>query len=231
VAVRHDGPTTVRVLLAAGRAVQAMLEALKDGPLEASTARNLLQAGLPDLLLGLPESDWLEVKSRPYGISAEGDAGTKQKIELAQDVARFANGSSDALLVIGFEETKGGRPAKLGRVRPIPLKHLDAERYRAVIDDRVVPPIEGLVVEHVALGNEEGLLIIEVPRQPPELQPFLVHGAIVGDKAEGAFISIVRRRGEGSIPTSAKQIHAYIVAGRAYLRADDLDANKSAGSG
>jgi hypothetical protein len=35
-----------------------------------------------------------------------------------------------------------------------------------------------------------------------------VHGAIAGDKTEGAFISIVRRRGEGSITISAKQIHA-----------------------
>ncbi|SRR5260370_19960139 len=64
VSVRHDGPTTVGTLLAAGRDVQAMLEALKDGPLNVRAVQNLLRAGLPHLLLGLSESDWLEVKSR-----------------------------------------------------------------------------------------------------------------------------------------------------------------------
>jgi hypothetical protein len=82
-------------------------------------------------------------------------------------------------------------------VSPVLLTELDIDRYREVIDERIVPPIEGLTVERADLGNEGGLLIIGVPRQPPELQPFLVHGAIAGDKVEGAFISIVRRRGEG----------------------------------
>jgi len=106
VMVRHDGPTTVRVLLTAGRDVQAMLEALKDGPLNVRTAQNLLRAGLPHLLLGLPDSAWLEVKSRAYGLATAGDAGTRQKIELAQDVARFANGTCDAMLVRGSRRPK-----------------------------------------------------------------------------------------------------------------------------
>lgn len=68
------------------------------------------------------------------------------------------------------------------------------------------------------MGNDQGLLLISVPPQPSEIQPYLVHGAVVGDKNEGAFFSIVRRRGEASIPTTAAQIHAYIVAGKAFLR-------------
>jgi hypothetical protein len=68
------------------------------------------------------------------------------------------------------------------------------------------------------MGNGKGLLLISVPPQPREMQPYLVHGAVVGDKNEGAFFSIVRRRGEASIPTSAAQIHAYIVAGKAFLQ-------------
>lgn len=46
------------------------------------------------------------------------------------------------------------------------------------------------------------------------MQPYLVHGAI---KVEGAFFNIVRPRGEGSITTSAQQIHTYIMACRRYL--------------
>jgi hypothetical protein len=68
------------------------------------------------------------------------------------------------------------------------------------------------------MGNHQGVLMISVPPQPREMQPYLVHGAVVGDKIEGAFFSIVRRRGEASITTSAAQIHAYIVAGKAFLQ-------------
>lgn len=221
--IRNAAPTTVGVLLAAGRDVQAMLEALKDGPLNVRTSRNLLLAGLPRLLCGLPENEWLEVKSRGYQLGAPSPTGERAKIELAQDVARFANGDCDAMLVIGFEESTANGSAKLGAVRPVSLNDIDVDRYRKVIDGRVVPPVEGLTIERVDLGNNHGLLIISVPRQPPELQPYLVHGAIAGERTEGAFISIVRRRGEGSITISAQQIHAYIVAGRAYLRAHGAD--------
>ena len=60
--------------------------------------------------------------------------------------------------------------------------------------------------------------MISVPPQPREMQPYLVHGAVVGERTEGAFFSIVRRRGEASITISAAQIHAYIVAGKAFLQ-------------
>jgi hypothetical protein len=62
------------------------------------------------------------------------------------------------------------------------------------------------------------LVLIDVPPQPEELKPFLVHGAIVNGRIEGAFISIVRRRGESSIPITAPMIHSTLAAGRALLR-------------
>lgn len=212
-------PATARPLIAAARDTLALLEAIvSGGALTARTARNLLLAGLPHLLLGLPESDWLEVKRSAYGLDLPGDVGNRQKIELAQDAARFANGSVDALLVIGFREGKDTGVARLKTLAPAPLANLDADRYRDVLDNRIVPPIEGLTVDVVDLGNSSGMLVIGVPAQPQELQPFLVHGVIAADKVEGAFFSIVRRRGEGSITMTASQIHAYIVAGKAYLR-------------
>ncbi len=53
------------------------------------------------------------------------------------------------------------------------------------------------------------------------MQAYLVHGATVGDKVEGRFFSIAPRRGEASITMSAERIHAYIVAGKRYLRDRD----------
>jgi hypothetical protein len=66
------------------------------------------------------------------------------------------------------------------------------------------------------------LILIDVPPQPEELKPFLVHGAIVDGEAQGAFISIVRRRGDGSIPVTAPMIHSMLAAGRALLRRGEL---------
>jgi hypothetical protein len=108
--------------------------------------------------------------------------------------------------------------SRLASFAPAPLADLDPDQYRAVIDSRVVPPIDGLLVERIEMGNDHGVLMISVPPQPREMQPFLVHGAVVGDRTEGDFFSIVRRRGEASITTTAAQIHAYIVAGRAFLQ-------------
>lgn len=60
--------------------------------------------------------------------------------------------------------------------------------------------------------------LVDIPPQPEEIKPFLVSGAIV----DGAFISIVRRRGEGSVPTTAQEMHSTLVAGRALLRRGHL---------
>jgi hypothetical protein len=93
-----------------------------------------------------------------------------------------------------------------------------AQRHHQVIDDRVYPPVQGLRIEAVTSGPVSDLLAFYVPAQPEELKPFLVHGVVVGDKIEGAFMSVVRRRGEHSITDSPQALHAQIAAGRALLR-------------
>jgi hypothetical protein len=223
VRVVAEAAATVGGLLAAGRAVAALLAAYQGGPLNVDTVRNLLRGGHPSLLVGLVESEWFEAKSRAYNIDAPGSAGERQRIELAQDVARFANGEHDAVLVVGLREGQGRKTHAVEAVAPVPLARLNIDQYRSILDAKVVPPIAGLLLEQIKLGEGTGLLMLSIPRQEEELQPFLVHGAIAGDKVEGAFFSIVRRRGEASIVTSAAQIHAYIVAGRAFLRSGLTD--------
>jgi hypothetical protein len=218
VAVSAKAASTVAPLIAAGRDAAALLAAYDRGKIDVIGARHLIRAGKAHLLAGLAESEWLEAKGGPYLLGAQGAAGTRNAIELAQDVARFANGDFDAILLVGFKEKKDSKTSRLDRLAPIPLDAIDPDQHRSVIDTRVVPPVDGLLVERIEMGNGEGLLLISVPPQPREMQPYLVHGAVVGDKNEGAFFSIARRRGEASIPTSAAQIHAYIVAGKAFLQ-------------
>lgn len=226
VTVSAQGDATVAPLLAAGRDAAALLIAYERGEVDVAGARHLVRAGKAHLMAGLSEDEWLDVKSSPYQINAQEPACTRSKIELAQDVARFANGDCDAILVIGFREKKEGKTTRLANLTPVPLSDVDPDQYRAVIDGRIIPPVDGLLVERIDMGNGQGVLMISVPPQPREMQPYLVHGAVAGDKIEGDFFSIVRRRGEASITTTAAQIHAYIVAGKAFLRSSEVISAK-----
>lgn len=212
-----EGCLPLRKLLSAANGLATFLAARRSGRFTARTVVDLLRAGHTQALLGQPENEFFEVKSHPYNTKAPSHAGTRQKIELAQDVARFANGDVDAIIVIGIKE---GRHPKLSTLASVQLSCLDLEQYQAVLDERIVPAVSGLVIESVELGDGKGLVFIFVPRQPHELQPYLVHGAIVGDKIEGEFFSIVQRRGEGSITQTASQVHGYLVAGKAFLRGE-----------
>ncbi|MFG3422088.1 hypothetical protein [Micromonospora sp. NPDC048063] len=182
---------------------------------------DLLQSGRLDILVGQSESSTLEVKSQGYGLKTE--AG---KIELGQDVARFANAEEGGLLLLGFRTRRKSGQEIIEKATPLRgLGRNAAQRHRAAIDQRVYPPVEGLEVAAIYLPDDEQIIAIRVPPQPEELKPFIVHGAIAGGKVEGAFISIVRRRNEGSIPISGPAIHAWLSAGRALMRAGRLPKN------
>ncbi|WP_382306966.1 hypothetical protein [Herbiconiux sp. UC225_62] len=215
-----DPNETASVLMDAASALADYLSATRSGPLDAAGVLNLLRGGHLNLLIGEKESDYLEVKTAMHPIWVSGTPGDKAKIELAQDVARFANSDVDAVLVIGYRETSGGNN-EIGTLTPVADQYLNPTQIREVLDARIVPPLDGLLVETFQVNPTESVLAVYVPKQPSEMQPYLVHGAIAEGKVEGAFFSIVRRRGEASITTSAQQIHAYIVAGKRYLRGQE----------
>jgi hypothetical protein len=220
VAVGTEPSKSVATLMDGAAAIADFMSATKNGPLDATGVLNLLRGAHFSSLLGATESQYLEAKATLHPIGVGGNAAEKAKIELAQDVARFANADVDAVMVIGFKESSGGGRNQLGSVTPVANYLINPAQIREVLDARIVPPLDGVLVEAFAVTATESVLAIFVPKQPAEMQPYLVHGVVVGDKVEGAFFSIVRRRGEGSIPTTAQQIHTYIVAGRSFLKGE-----------
>jgi hypothetical protein len=178
------------------------------GPL---AIQDLRHGGAPESIVGLAESEWLEVKSQGYNLDSLAD-----RIELAQDVSRFANSEEGGILVIGYRTKKNRHGEVVSKLTPIKENFAQVNRYRSVIDARVFPPIDGLGVRSSRHGAG-WILSILVPPQNEENKPFLVHGAIVDGKIEGAFISIVRRRGEASIPITGPAIHSMLAAGRRLL--------------
>lgn len=197
--------------------VMTLLQAATAGQVTRGTVVDLLLGGRADLLIGLREGPWLDVKSEHYDLS--GPAG---QISLAQAISRFGNAEEGGVVVVGMgtKRVPGGEVIKA--LKPVSIDGTILRRYRQVLENRLFPFPERLQVESIESGTGNGVVVVHIPPQEEELKPFLVHGAIVGDRIEGTFISIVRRSGEDSIPITAQQIHGTLAAGRALLRRGQL---------
>jgi hypothetical protein len=69
-------------------------------------------------------------------------------------------------------------------INPLPSNDRMCRRYQQALERRAYPPPDNLSVESIHIGNDEMLMLIDVPPQPEELKPFLVHGAIVDGQIE-----------------------------------------------
>lgn len=204
---------SVTELLRVGRDAIALAEAFgANGLLTRSITADLVRSGHARALIGQSEGHWLDVKQQHYDLSS-----TTGKIKLTQAVAKFANAELGGVLIIGMAGKKIPGGEVIRKLSPVPIDGETLRKYRQVLGDRLYPPPDLLSIEPIGEGGN-GVILIDVPPQPEELKPFLVHGAIVDGEADGTFISIVRRRGESSIPTTAPMIHATLAAGRALLR-------------
>jgi hypothetical protein len=206
---------TLRELYDIGEDAYALFGAMRGGQLTRETTGDLIRGGHANVLIGQPEGHWLEVKRQHYDLSV--DTG---KIKLAESVSRFCNSEDGGLVIYGMASKKMPNDV-IRRICPLPRDKGMISRYRRVLRDHLHPPPDNLRIE--AVDVDHGMLIlIDVPPQPEELKPFLVHGAVVDGKAEKEFISIVRRQGDESIPITAPMVHSMLAAGRALLRRGEL---------
>lgn len=175
----------------------------------------MVRGGCVEILIGQPEGNGLDAKAEEYDLTT-----TRGKISLAQAVARFCNGEDGGLVVIGAKAKKIPGGEEIRQVPGVLPRYADTPaRYQRVLDHHLYPPVMGLRIDVVPAAGGRSIISLEIPPQPEELKPFLVHGAVTADgETEGSFISIVQRRGEESIPITAPMIHATLAAGRALLR-------------
>jgi hypothetical protein len=214
---------TLKSLYDIAEGIVALYAAANTGQLTRKTVGDLLAGGQADLLIGQPEGPWLDVKSAHYDLSTP-----RGKISLAEAVSRFANAEEGGLVVVGMGTKKIPGGELINAIKPVPIDTGTARRYRQAIETCIFPFPVDLTIRLAELSPGSGLVLVSLPPQEEELKPFLVHGAIVGDRIEGAYISIVRRSGEDSIPITAQQIHGTLAAGRALLRRGQLPATEQA---
>ena len=171
-------------------------------------ARAALRAGRPEELLGLAECGWLDVKGGIYRLDEPGGAE-----ELAKDVAGFANTRTGGLLLVGFSTRKEHDSEILDQVLPAPRRLVDLDRYRKLIRERVVPAPREVSVEWISCGEGKGVLVIDVPAQPPARLPHVVAGPCKSGDADRVSVAVPVREADATVWFPQAEIQRLLAAG------------------
>ncbi|MFF2551283.1 helix-turn-helix domain-containing protein [Nocardia sp. NPDC058058] len=164
-----------------------------------------LERGEVDSLLGVAESVVLDAKRIHYLKSEVG------RLELAIDVAAFANSGQGGVLAIGVRVIKDplGREI-LASVEGCEIDRGAESRYRKAIDDLVFPGVDGVRMcrTESPLGEVFGIF---VPRQDPERTPFIVRGGGKRDtKHSTVMFQVPVRTGDCNLPMRVEHIHSVL---------------------
>jgi hypothetical protein len=171
-------------------------------------ARAVLGNGKPAELLGLAECGWLDVKDGVYQLDDPAKAE-----ELAKDVAGFANAKSGGLLLVGFSTKKEHDREILDKVRPVPRALVDLDRHRKLIRERVIPPPRGVSVDWIDCGGDAGVLVIDVPSQPPARLPYVVPGPTRSANVSHVSVAVPVREGDATPWLPQAEVQRLLAAG------------------
>lgn len=204
---------TVGDALSIGEDVERLLDAaFATGPLRAPTAAELLRTGHHEVLVGQPETGWLDAKDRLYELNEVG------RFQLARDIASFAN-AAGGVIAVGLSTSRVRGDDVISRVRPVPLDGFSVAAHRAVVRDWIYPRPQNarFDVSVISSSPERGLLVIEVPEQPSALKPFFVRRAELGERLRTEHYALPVRLADATSYFDLAELHALIVAGRAAL--------------
>jgi hypothetical protein len=202
---------TVGDALEIGEDIGLLLEAaFATGPLRAVTAAELIRTGHHDVLLGQPETDWLDVKDRLYELDETGS------FLLARDVAAFAN-AGDGVIAIGLRTSRVRGVEVISRSRPVSLAGFNVAKHHAVIRNWIYPRPLGVRFDLAETEPEKGLVVIEIPEQPPSLKPFFVRRAQIADRVRTEHLALPIRVGDATSHWDLAELHSLVIAGRAAL--------------
>ena len=162
-----------------------------------------------DDVLGLKECGWLDVKSGIYALDDLAKAD-----ELAKDVAGFANAASGGLLIVGISTRVEHGQEVLDQVKPVPRAHVDLDRHRKIIRERITPPPRSVDVDWIPVDDKSGLLLIQVPPQLsgrlPHIVPAPARGAI---KSHSASFAIPVREADSTQWLPKEEVQRLLAAG------------------
>lgn len=174
-----------------------------------TSAREALRNSDPSALLGLREGSWLDAKAGIYDLKSP--AGVE---ELAKDVAAFSNSLYGGLIVIGIGARVDDQGEVLDKLKPVPRSAVDLDRHRKLIRERVTPAPRQVTVEWIDLGNEQGVLFIDIPAQPRACLPYVV-AAPTGKNGQvnPSTVAVPIREADGTHWLPRSEVHRLLAAG------------------
>jgi hypothetical protein len=206
---------SVGELFAVGDKMQDLVEvATGSATLTASSVARLVRGQRVSALMGQPETAWLDAKAAPYPTRT-----ALNKLELAKDVAAFANTGHEAVIVIGLRTEGRANGDVIHRAQPFPLTSFDIGVVEEILAQWIVPPLLDLEIELVESRDGFGYGLIRVPAQDESLLPVLVAGAEVEARMIGSHMSIPIRAGQRTVFADPARVHSLLAAGRAALSA------------
>lgn len=211
------GALTIRDLYDIGDDLVRLVDAFfGDSPTRGSVA-DLIRAGRTDLLIGLRESSWLDVKEQEYGPN-----DPLESYKMAVEVAAFCNATDGGIIVIGGTTDRGANKNGGEIITAVDGLHEVRKKpraYMASLRDLIFPPLADISIEVVEGPSNRPIILVDIPPQPDEQKPFLVRRAIGlnDDKMDSKGFTIAQRRGEDTVYVDAASLHAQIAAGRALL--------------
>lgn len=199
-------------LLSCAAEVEALVRALQDGALTYEAARDLILGGHAGALAGAREGVWLDAKGAPYADTSAG------MYELAKDVAAFAN-AEGGLILIPATSRRDETAEVIDEIREMPRDLVRPQAWVDIIAAKVYPEPAG--VEVVFVGAERGQLIVVVPAQADARKPFLVRGAVEGERVLAHAVTLPWRDGDRTRFEDIGHLHAALRQQRARSTTDD----------
>jgi hypothetical protein len=202
-----DDPTMLRLPHAAVQTSPASRDTGSMPVRDLDEARVALRDGKPAELLGAAECEWLDVKAGVYLLDDPAKAD-----ELAKDGAAIGNGGGGGLLLVGFSTRVEHGMEILDEIRPVPRGLVDLDRHRKVLR-RIIPPLSNVTVSWIDHGADRGILVIDVPAQPPARLPYVVPGPTRMDKVSGLSVAVPVREADGTHWLPQAEIQRLLAAG------------------
>ena len=128
-------------------------------------------------------------------------------------MAGFANAKTGGLLLIGFSTKKQGDSEILDSVRPVPRDLVDLDRHRKLVRERVMPQPRDVVVEWIECDSDKGILVIDVPAQPPARLPYVVPGPTRSTDISRLAVAVPIREADATVWLTQSEIQRLIAAG------------------
>ena len=213
-----DADRAVDELVSCGAELQALFAALDGGSLSFGGARDLVLGGRAGALVGAGECVWLDAKGAPYRDDKQG------AYELAKDVAAFASAGGGLILIPATTETFDGAEVIID-VHELDVGLVNTRSWMDRIGERVYPRPAGVQVSFV--GGHRGQVLVIVPPQLEARKPFLVRGAIEGQRTLSHAITLPWRDGDRTQFDDIGVVHGAL---RAHRRAEETTVNADAPS-